>query len=190
MKLDREELAKCSEILSKEQLRIVGHMSKRTATYLLESKLLPATYTGRKTRCYKIKKKDVIEFFDSLEKNPTKFATPERWYSTKVKLKAKPYVIRYVPNTNIDTEKLREFYEKKLEPYVDVLNVAEVAAFTGYDHKTVTSWIRTGRLEALLLLDRYIVPKELLLNWLTSERYNNIERKSKEHVRCLWKVIE
>ena len=38
MKLDLNELKNYPELLSKEQVRIVGHMSKRTALYLIQSK--------------------------------------------------------------------------------------------------------------------------------------------------------
>lgn len=70
------------------------------------------------------------------------------------------------------------------------MSVMQISEFTGYRSTTVTSWIRTGRLEALQLPDRYIIPKELLLNWLTSDRYNSIERKTKIHIRALWTVKE
>lgn len=190
MKLDRKELAKYPDTLSKEQLRIVGHMSKRTATYLLESKILPSIHTGKKTRCYWIKKKDIIEMFDDMEKRPGKYATPPKWYSEKKKLSAKPYALRYIPCGNVNKEDLRQYYEEQLIAYDEVLTVTQVALFTGYRSTTVTGWIRTGKLEALQLLDKYIIPKTLLLEWLTSERYNNIERKSKLHVRTLWKVCK
>lgn len=64
MRLDYDELKIYPDILKKEQLRIVGHMSKRTALFLLENKLLPSTSTGKKTRCYRIRKEDIIAFFD------------------------------------------------------------------------------------------------------------------------------
>lgn len=188
MKLDRKELEKYPEYLSKEQLRIVGHMSKRTATYLLESKILPAKYTVKKTRCYIIKKSDIVEMFDDMEQHPQKYATPPQWYSEKKKMKAKPYTLRCLPCGPVDTEKLRTYYEKEPASYDEVLSVMQVSAFIGYRSTTVTSWIRTGKLEALQLLDRYIIPKELLINWLSSERYNSFERKSNQHVRILWKI--
>lgn len=190
MKLDRKELENYPEILSKEQLRVVGHMSKRTASYLLESKILPAVHTKKKTRCYFIKKSDIIELFDDMERNPDKYVTPPSWYSEKKKVKAKPYMLRYIPNATIDEKALRAYYEDLLIPYKEVLTVTQVAGLTGYRSTTVTSWIRTGKLGALQMLDRYIIPKQLLLEWLTSERYNNIERKSKVHVRALWRVCK
>ena len=190
MKLDKKALAKYPDILSKEQFRIVGHMSKRTASYLLESMILPSRHTNKKTRCYFIKKKDIIELFDDMEKNPQKYAAPPKWYSENTKMKVSPYMLRYTPFDPVNTNKLRAYYVKELEPYDNILSVMQVATFTGYKSTTVTSWIRTGRMEALQLLDRYIIPKELLLDWLTSERYNAIERKSKPHVHALWKTYD
>ena len=190
MKLDKTALAKYPDILSKEQFRIVGHMSKRTASYLLESTILPSRHTNKKTRCYYIKKQDIIELFDDMEKNPEKYVAPPKWYSESTQMKVSPYMLRYTPFDPVNADKLRAYYVKELEPYDNILSVMQVAEFTGYRSTTVTSWIRTGRMEALQLLDRYIIPKELLLDWLISERYNAIERKSKPHVRALWKTYE
>ena len=67
MRLDKQELAKLPATINKEQLRIVGHMSKRTAAYLLENNIIPSVHSGKKTRCYSIKKTDVIKFFKDLQ---------------------------------------------------------------------------------------------------------------------------
>lgn len=190
MRLDRKELVKYPDVLSKEQLRIVGHMSKRTATYLLESKILPAKHTGKKTRCYWIKKEDIIDFFDDLEAHPNKYATPPKWYSEKKKLKASPYKLRCMPNAPVDTAALRSYYKKKLKKHNPVMTVAEVSEFTGYNKSTVTKWIRAERLEAFVMPRIYMIPKEFLLKWITSDTYNNVERKSKIHLRALMRVSE
>ena len=190
MKLDLDLLEMLPDVLSKEQVRMVGHMSKRTVTYLLESRILPAKHTSKKTKCYFIKKSDVIELFDDMAKNPDKYATPPSWYSEKKKIKAKPYKLRFIPSVNIDKDDLRQYYEKLIEPYGEVLTVMQLSAITGYRSTTVTSWIRTEKLEALQLLNRYIIPKSFALEWLTSDRYNSIERKSNVHLRTLWKVCK
>lgn len=190
MKLDKKKLEKCPDVLSKEQLVIVGHMSKRTATYLLDSKILPSIYTGKKTRCYQIKKKDIIEFFEDLAANPLKYSAPPKWYSEKVKIKAKPYKLRIQPNAKFNKSDLRHYYIRKLKDYNELLYTTDVSRFTGYNLKTVTSWIRTGKLEVLHAQGRNIIPKELLLRWITSDRYNAIERKSQPHLRALWDISE
>lgn len=169
VKLDLDLLEMLPDVLSKEQVRMVGHMSKRTATYLLESRILLAKHTSKKTKCYFIKKSDVIELFDDMAKNPDKYATPPSWYSEKKKIKAKPYKLRFIPSVNIDKDDLRQYYEKLIEPYGEVLTVMQLSAITGYRSTTVTSWIRTEKLESLQLLNRYIIPKSFALEWLTSD---------------------
>ena len=60
-------------------MRIVCHISKRTALYLLQFGLIPSETTGKKTRCYKIKKFDVIAFMEDREVNPSKYIIPKTY---------------------------------------------------------------------------------------------------------------
>ena len=66
--------------MNKEQLRKVCHISKRTAHYLLQFNLIPHVCTGKKTRCYAIKKRDVINFMINREVNPSRYIVPTSWY--------------------------------------------------------------------------------------------------------------
>ena len=67
------------EIMNKEQLRKACHISKRTAHYLLQFNLIPHVCTGKKTRCYAIKKRDVIDFMINREINPSRYIVPTGW---------------------------------------------------------------------------------------------------------------
>lgn len=64
------------ETVQKEQFRIICHISKRTARYLLQSGLVPCVQSGKKTRNYTIKLTvhyvcpELQEFFDELKKYP------------------------------------------------------------------------------------------------------------------------
>lgn len=186
MQLDKNELKKYPDVLSKEQLIKVGHMSKRTASYLLESKLLPAKHNGKKTRCYEIKKTDIIEFFNDYSVMPEKYSTPPKWYSEKKQIKARPYK-KGLRSSEINEKKLRKYYEAKLTAFYDgVLTVALVSQFTGYRTKTVSAWIRNGYLKAIHYKNKYIIPHEYLLNWITSKEYNDIVKKSNKHTNALW----
>ena len=188
MKLDLNELKNYPELLSKEQVRIVGHMSKRTALYLIQSKLLPTYCNGKATHCYYVKKQDLIDFFEDWELNPHKYVAPEGWYRSTEK--AKPLATRINPNEEFDEDTLREFYTNKLRRLPRLLSVTEVATFTGYANSTVTQWIRAEKLEAFDLLDRYLIPKPCLLDWISSSKYNHIERKSKKHLKALWTIAK
>ena len=48
--------------MSRNDFRIVCHIGTRTSLYLLQSGLVPCKNNGKKTRCYKIAKKDVAEY--------------------------------------------------------------------------------------------------------------------------------
>lgn len=63
----------------------------------------------------------------------------------------------------------------------DVLDAHQIARITGYASRTVSRWCTEGRLKSFPYQHSYKVPKEWLLEFLTSEDYNSITRKSKEH---------
>ena len=52
------------EIITKDQLYRICHISKSTALYLLQSGKITCEYSGKKTRCYKIRKADVITYLE------------------------------------------------------------------------------------------------------------------------------
>ncbi len=187
MKYDEEKLKEYPEIMNKEQLRIACHISKRTALFLLQFNLIPNTCTGKKTRCYKIRKQDIIAFMNDREVNPQRYIAPEGWYRYGDS-SVKPYKIRIRPSVAFDAEKTRHFYEYALTAYPDVLDVQDVVEFTGYNRRTVGAWVRAGKLKALELPNKYVIPKCYLIDWLSSVEYDNIIRQSSKHVNILWTI--
>ena len=127
-----------------------------------------------------------MSFFDELELSPKKVIAPPDWYTPGQQNKLSPYMVRCLPDGPIDEKFLRKLYTKQLKKYNDTLTVAEVSDFTGYRPTAVTGWVKLGKLKALRLGKQYIIPKEYLIDWLSSEDYNHIERKSKKHVYSLW----
>ncbi len=88
-----------------------------------------------------------------------------------------------------DEPTARHYYADKLANYKEVLLSKEVAAFTGYCPRTVTSWVNEKKLRAIILPERYIVPKEYLINFLVSDYYNkSIIKKSQKHFTVLWEI--
>ena len=55
-------------------------------------------------------------------------------------------------------------FECKPESFLEVVDVAVVSEFTGYDRRTVGQWIRTGKLNALTLPQKYVIPKCYLID--------------------------
>ena len=113
MKYDAKEFKNYPEIMNKEQMRIACHISKQTALYLLQFNLIPHTCTGKKTRCYAIKKSDVIAFMNDREVNPEKYIAPKNWYKYGGEI-VRPYKIRIQPPCAKDEKKLRRYYELSL----------------------------------------------------------------------------
>lgn len=187
MVYSKKHLKEFPEIMNKEQLRKACHISKRTALYLLQFNLIPHTSTGKKTRCYKIKKSDIIAFMNDRQVNPAKYIAPENWYKYGSST-VKPYKIRIQPELPEGRAQLRKFYEDRLKAKLDLLDVAEVEEFTGYNRRTVGEWIRKGKLRGISLPHKYMIPKCFLLDWLSSEEYNRTNRKSKKHVEMLWEI--
>ena len=187
MKYDTKEFKKYPEVMNKEQMRIACHISKQTALYLLQFNLIPHTCTGKKTRCYAIKKRDVIDFMINREINPSRYIVPTSWYKYGNE-DVKPYRIRIQPPLPNDPQKTRRYYESKLADYPDVIDVSAIVEFTGYNRHTVCEWIRMGKLKALALLQKYMIPKCYLIEWLCSDDYNNTNRKSRRHIDMLWEA--
>ena len=57
------------DVITKDQFYRICHISKKTASYLLDNGLVPCTNSGKQTRKYKIRLDDVIAFLDARENN-------------------------------------------------------------------------------------------------------------------------
>lgn len=108
------------DIITKDQLYQICHISKSTALYLLRSGKIPCEYTGKKTRCYKIKKADVITYLEKRKVFPESYSAPAGWYKGNytVKMSAE------VPEQTLKNMKL--YYTELFAQYPDVLTATEI----------------------------------------------------------------
>ena len=71
MKTNYERLLKdYPTVMSLDQMRIVCHMSKKTARLLLQNGYIPHTNTGKKTHTYLIAKSAIINYLTERENTP------------------------------------------------------------------------------------------------------------------------
>ena len=75
------------DVITKDQLYRICHISKSTALYLLQSGKIPCEYTGKRTRCYKIKKEDVIAYLNDRKVFLENYSAPAGWYSGSYPIK-------------------------------------------------------------------------------------------------------
>ena len=94
--------------------------------------------------------------------------------------------VYHFPIDNADPDSLRGIKDIADVPFVvtdapDVLTVEQIARFTGYTPHTVSRWCTEGRLRTIQRRPRFMVPKVWLLDYLVSDDYNRITRKSGTH---------
>lgn len=189
MKYTEKEFEGYPDLMTKEQMRIACHISKRTALFLLQSKLIPSVNSGKKTRCYKIKKKDIIEFMNDREVNPHRYIAPENWYHPKANEKP-AYTVRIIPDLPSDKVLFKQFYSEKLRDHPDVMSCSDVCSFIGYDRRTVSRWVLTDKCIGFIIKHQVMIPKTKLVDWISSQDFNSIQRKSRRHISLLWEFNE
>lgn len=112
--------------MSRNDFRIACHIGTRTSLYLLQSGLVPCKNNGKKTRCYKIAKKDVAEYLYRRESDPMRYTPPSGWYYNYPKHKKPAASLeRKLNYTGEERLLAKEWYEQQLANYPDVLTVAQ-----------------------------------------------------------------
>ena len=143
---------------------------------------MPCENTGKQTRCYKIAKSDVAAYLRRRLAEPACYTPPSGWYKNYPNHKPPAFSLNgALVLTDAVRQRIRRWYERLLARQPDVLNARQIARITGYGTRTVSHWCTEGRLKSFPYQHTYKVPKEWLLEFLTSEDYNSITRKSKAH---------
>ncbi len=174
------------DMMSLDDVRLFLKVSKLTARYYLKSGLLKCTYTGKQTRCYRIKKSDFISFYRRYTAYPSLFFPPENWYKSEGRMPLKDAPTE-MP-ANITGSKIQHFYKRLLTNHADLLTPDEISDVTGYSRRTVSRWCHRGELKAIMISPKIRVPKVFLLEFLSSDIYQNIRKKSKQHRQHLIKI--
>ena len=171
------------DILSKEQIYKLCHISKETARFLLKSGLLPCKYSGKKTRCYQVAKADVQTYMEDCSKHPEKYIAPSGYYKGLcTRPRPRPALSEPLQNA------MREYYQRVLAEYDDVLSSKQVSVLTGYKTYTITRWCQTGVMQGFLCKNQNMVPKIFLLDFLCSPYAYTIFRKSSWHAHTLGQI--
>lgn len=82
----------------------------------------------------------------------------------------------------------KEWYEQQLANYPDVLTVAQVCEVTGYQRHTILKWCSKDLLKTILQTPKYMIPKVWLLEFVTSDFFNEISRKCGKHYTAIKEI--
>lgn len=181
----REILEQYPEYITKDQMYRICHISKKTCLFLLESGLVPNIDSGKKTRRFKIKTTDVIQYLHDRDDYPELYKAPDGFYMRDGCKKAPSFEDVF---TKEDLTSMRQYYEMLLKDYPDVLNVRQVAQFTGYGESSVTKWCGKQELKNFFIRQKFKIPKEYLLDFLVSRYFIGIAVKSEKHQKFNEKI--
>ena len=104
-------------------------------------------------------------------------------YIRAVMVKAKHEISIEECRDEVDT-----VYEQQLANYPDVLSVAQVCEVTGYQRHTILKWCSKGLLKTILQTPKYMIPKVWLLEFVTSDFFNEISRKCGKHYTAIREI--
>lgn len=168
---------KVPDVITKEQFWKLCHISKATARYLLQSGKIPCIYSGKKTRCYQILKKDVMAYVMNRELYP-EYYSAAKGDSRSTLSDSTIIQIR-------KQKKMHEYYAFLLKKYPDVLDTLTISNITGYGKTTVNNWCQKERIQHFKINGRYMVPKVYLIDFFCSTYFRTIKRKSELHSQLL-----
>ena len=162
------------EIITKDQLYRICRISKRKALWLLENGVIPCEDSGKKTRRFRIKLEDVINFLARRDTGELDAILPQGIFSSG----SHPVC---QPRTYLDSEELCTFILAEWEGQPDVLTVREAAELCGYSIHAVSSWVRKGSVASIAYHGANLVSKDSLARWLASREGQGIGHLSEMH---------
>lgn len=163
--------------LSKEQFYKECHIAKRTALWLIQSGLVPAIDTGRRTCRYLIARGDVETYLLERELHPAEY------HYIKSAAEA-PRTVCPAPRGKGGQASLERLWANEL----DLLTLEKVTSLLGYPSRRIMAWTRTKELKSLTVAHKLRFPKKYLIEFVLSPTMGVISPKSTEHLELLRRI--
>lgn len=161
--------------LSKESFCKICHMSKRTADKYLGTEI-PCEDNHKKTHRYTIAKADLIDFLERSPERQRISPVPPVCRHSKTAFSTMPlsdHVISY----------MHDYYSRLLGTEKDILRVSDICRITGYGKTAVNNWFSSGNLIYVVIRSAKHTSKESLIDFMSSDGFDKIFRKSDWHLR-------
>ena len=178
---------KYPEVLSLEHIRCILHISKRKAAWMLQNQIIECENNGRKTRPYKVKIDDLLDFMEKAEKGDESVSLPVGLFTAKKPQKPADITLMLPPiiSARLPSD-FKEWLSDEWYAESDVLLFEDISRLTGYTRKTIRKWINNKRLRTVLTQDDLITSKIWLIDFLYSESHE-IQYKSDVHIELIKK---
>lgn len=157
-------LEKVPKFVTKEEFCAICGICSHYATKLLKTGQIP--YVKRCKQVQGEKQKHILHYYDIATKDITVFA----------KIHAD------ISECNEKEEEIiKQYYKKKYKSIPDKLSIKETSQILGYDDESIRRWIAKGCLVGVRIRETYFIAKEDLIEFVTSEYYRKIFKKSDVH---------
>ena len=177
-------MKKNDEVLSLEQMRILLHISKRKAAWMLQNQIIPCIVNEKMTtHKYMVRRKDVDAFLrlPAAEQNAR---IPVGAFNARGAYRfAHPEL--HLRLTETEREEFVRYLEDFYASYPNALSLQTVCDMTGYSKTTVNNWITFRYVVSAQLFDGPRIPKQSLIQFLASDRAFDIRIKSEVHIDLL-----
>lgn len=161
------------EVISMDQLYRICHISKRKARWLLEHGIIPCEDSGKKTRRFKIKTKDVIDYLNTAEHNLQTIMTPIGIFTNNRYKENMENPIAY-----ISVHQFTRYLHSIWCDAPDALKVNDIARLTGYRLQTINHWLDKHSLRYIQCPDGKIVAKKWVVDFIAVYIVKNPNRLS------------
>lgn len=163
------------DTISKDQFCKICHMSKKTATKYLGN-VIPCSDNGKKTHRYTINKTDLISFLErTSERQRISTITPV--------VRCSKTAFSSLPLSEQVAASMHEYYEQLVKSERDILRVSDICKITGYGKTIVNTWFLSGNLRYVVIRGAKHTAKEALIDFLSSDDFDKIFRKSGWHLQ-------
>ena len=182
----REEIrSNYPETLSLENIRCILRISKRKAAWMLQHGIIKCEISEKKTKQYRVRKRDLFEYLDKLEQGDPSVLTPIGRFNTKEPKKPRvpqevlPSIMFAKP-----PDDFRSWLEDEWYKVSDLLLTQDIAQVTGYDKNSAQRWIAEKRLRSVRTQNQLISTKTWLIDFYCEDAYK-IVRKSDAHIKLM-----
>ena len=173
-----------SEYVSKDQLYTICKMSKRSAKYLLDNGIIPCIDNGKKTCRYRIAINDIIAYLERRDVTGDTQIPYGAVSSRSNGLRVSYSQITQVITLALENE-VRQYFEYIFTDFPDVLTTYDLTEMTGLCSKSVLQLLKQGEIKSLHIGNERRIPKEYVLEFVSSKRFLNLRSNSPDFIRIL-----
>ena len=177
-------MKKNDEVLSLEQMRILLHISKRKAAWMLQNQVIPCIVNDQMTTYKYMVRREDVDAFLRLPAAEQQARIPVGQFNARGAYRfAHPEL--HLKLTEPDRAEFVRYLEDFYASYPNALTLNAVREMTGYCRTTVNNWIAFGYVTSAQLIDGPRIPKQSLIQFLAGDRAFDIRIKSEIHIDLL-----